>query len=425
MIPFLFLLISTLVRAESCPEGPALSATGSFKIQFGNFVTGQGFRTCDVNDVQMAGLPLEVIGCFPFHESAKYLQVRAPQGWSHPCFQAAPDNFIVHRSDFMLPPSQPTSRTEIPCPEALPQSPLSAHYYSGRGNPIALLIQDFQASENNQKTPQEIEKYHRCLLGSQREQARRDAYSQSFRFQIEEASVTFGVPLGLLTCLCGRESRFQANAQSETGAKGLCQATDANLIDVEKWRREIPAIREAYNSYVQKLGNRLEDRSCANAPLSKSLLVRCPSLAFAAASIYLSYGYSRIEGNTRFRDLHWTGQGLGTLVTVAAAYNVGVPFTDRALRSASQNRRENALLLSTCERWGRSEDAGRSKFRELRGHMLSLRACLKQDVWLDHQGRPLGGECTPSALSLANSRASMERFSRTIPESCPSRTSQR
>jgi hypothetical protein len=112
------------------------------------------------------------------------------------------------------------------------------------------------------------------------------------------------------------------------------------------------------------------------------------------------------------RDDEWSANGLDTLVTLAASYNVGVGFTDKALRHAQRQSWGRKLLNSTCDKFGAA------KFKEVKGHMLSLRSCMKEDSWLDHQGKPLRGECEMDELTERNQLRSLAAYEGSLPGSC-------
>jgi hypothetical protein len=297
----------------------------------------------------------------------------------------------------------------------------SAAAYSQRDNAIGLMINDFEAKDNKLKTAGEIEKYHRCLLSDKAERPNEAAYDGHYKFLIAQATETFDVPVGMLTCLCGRESRFEANeVNDESGATGICQSLDGSLADVERWRQTNPKIKAAWQSFVTHLGPKLEDASCATQPLSPPLLKRCPSLGLGVASIYLKFVYSRVQRNADFGDTTWSAQSVDTLTTVAGAYYAGAGVADKALHGlADRSMWNRAMMHQVCvnaKAKGMTPDWMHTRLSTLRNHMQAVRNCIMAGNWLDHQGNPMGGECKD-----ANADAqvkSMKTFRDSLPVEC-------
>lgn len=397
---------------EGCPRGPAVSRGSSFDIQFGHANSFSDSRGCAVSRDRVTAAPLRILGCEPVSRSPDLLMVEAPANWNHQCFRGTPLErgekrvFVVKASQFRFPHEEVRQQQLEDCQRergpVMPAAGLNLTASSdSRGSPMARLINDMHAAENGQKSTQEIERYHSCWLRSpngprdlSRNQRSLAAYERNYRHLLTVASEQFGVPVGLLSCLCGRESRFQADVSAGpggTGARGVCQATNANLEDVQKWRDTIPAVNEAFTGYLRRLQGQglLERPGCATARLTKDNIVACPSLGFAAAATYLSNGYARVQDGQRRigQRMHWQNQSLDTLVTLAASYNMGVGLTVQAMNRQSRASRSHRLLAATCEHFGAA------KVQEVVGHMVGLRACLQAGTWLDHQGKPLGGEC--------------------------------
>lgn len=305
--------------------------------------------------------------------------------------------------------------------------PLASHaddgaaQYSGRDNAIGLLINDIGAKENKLKTADEIEKYHRCLLSDKAERPNEAAYEGRYRFLIAQATESFDVPVGMLTCLCGRESRFEASeVNDESGATGICQSLAGSLSDVERWRRTNPKVKAAWEAFVGHLGTKLEDPSCAGRPLSPPLLKRCPSLGLGVASIYLKFVYSRVERDNNFASLTWDRQSVDTLTTVAGAYYAGASVAEKALRNQPNRAYWNrSMMHEVCveaKANGMTPDWMHTRLSTLRNHMQAVRNCIMAGTWLDHQGNPMGGECH-SADSPDQLKA-MQKFRESLPVEC-------
>jgi hypothetical protein len=292
--------------------------------------------------------------------------------------------------------------------------------YENRDNGIGLLINDMLATENKLKTADQIEKYHGCLLSGKHEARQSRSYQASYRYLIAIANESFNVPIAMLTCLCGRESRFEATeASEESSAKGICQALNESLADVNRWRASVPALKSDWEGYVRRLGTRLEHSDCASAPLTHETLMRCPSLGLGVASVYLKYVYSRVE-KAPLSDSAFQMQGLNSLVTVAGSYYAGPGLAAKAL-AKSRNRAAwpRALADEVCvdAKAKNRDDAWIFKrLSILRNHMVAVRNCMQDGNWLDHQGKPLRGECaspdTPAQLQA------LEKFKAGIPVAC-------
>jgi hypothetical protein len=406
----LFLILSSLVQAESCKNYYAVSKGNSFRIQFGGLDNPEAIRTCEVKDNEVNHLPLKIMGCVPFEAgNPNYFLVKSPKGWTHPCFERAPTNFLVYANDFQM-KKIPSDEEPVGCLNKL--DPPKEFLFTGRSDPLGLLLSDLAAEENKLKKVTDVEKYHNCLLGKKWEKGQKEDYQDVYRYMLEDASLAFGVPHSLLSCLCGRESRFLSKAVSFSGVKGLCQTTEDLLTDVRKWKEVIPEVKKDWNKYIQALGKKIEHPECAKMQLSSKALKKCPSLGFGVASIYLKYAYAKIEENEKFGDVYWETQSLQTLVSLAAAYNVGVELSDRALAKSKKNSWGTNLLKATCKRFGPK------KFREAKSHMMALRSCLQSDNWLDHHGKPLGGECAISKKEEAALKDRLASYESSLPKDC-------
>lgn len=293
--------------------------------------------------------------------------------------------------------------------------------YEGRDNVIGLMINDMNAGDNKLKTADQIEKYHRCLLSGKSERSQGKSYDELYKHQIAVATESFNVPVGMLTCLCGRESRFDArSANGESSARGICQAMSDSLSDVKRWISEIPALKNSWQGYLGRLGKRLEHADCATSPLNAELLMRCPSLGLGVASVYLSYVYSRVEKSGSLTKNQWDAQGLETIVSVAGSYFAGPGFADKALKSKNRAAWPASLMESQCNfaKEKKKDQAWvNTRLNTLRNHMVSVRNCVQADNWLDHQGKPLRGECESSGS--AAQQKELDKFRASLSMSCP------
>lgn len=412
---FLLLWLATYHAQADCPRGYALARAGSFHAQLGSFVSGQPFEQCAVEDKAVTGTPLEILGCYPHTQDPRYLFVRAPAGWKNKCFPDGTVNIQVLASEFERRDrgASPAAAGEE-CP---PPEPSAAAAYSGRSSALVYLLNDINAEAHDVKTVAEIERYHSCLLAGKGNAKRNKAYGDRYRYMIGEAAAVSDVPISLLTCLCGRESMFDLGSVSDRGVKGLCQTTGGVLADVNDWRKKYPSAREEFNAYVAKIGGRIEHPSCAkkDLQLTRDVISRCPSLSFIVASIYLKYGYNRIENNTvAYTKIHWMAHDMDTTATLAGGYNVGMQLMARSLKEQGRENWGRALLAGTCGHFGRA------KAEEARGQMMSIRSCLESGNWLDHQGKPLAGEeCAQTPAALANQQAKFENYEKSLPIKCP------
>lgn len=418
----ILVLVSPYLAEAACPDGRAISRGRNFSALSGNPADGSKLKECDLKNSQLAGVPLEIVGCHPFSEYPRYLLVKPLDGFTHHCFKEPPESILVNSWEFftsnkVAPRLDPKGDQESGCPEVSPKT--YGGLYNDRKDPIFFLMNDLIASENKLKSAESLEKYHSCLLSNPWEKKQNEIYKTKYRHVLQEAATTFDVPLALLTCLCGRESRFQADAVSSTSVKGLCQTTGRTLMDVEKWRKTIPEVGERWKRFVTDLGKKLEDPSCAQAPINSETIARCPSLGFGAASIYLLYANSRVEKNQRFKNVQWQAHGLENLVTIAASYNVGVELTDRALQDVQSAKWQRTLLSATCKQFSKNKNRAKAKFKELKNHMVALRSCLQEDNWLDHHGKPLKAECSMEEAKVSQQKQRLARFEATIPTDCP------
>lgn len=300
-----------------------------------------------------------------------------------------------------------------------------------RGDAVSVLLDDLMIENTGIKGSQDIDRYHMCLLSQNPgEKTQRQKYYENYRAMIAFANRTFRVPIGLLTCTCGRESRFAADAKNSGGATGVCQATGTFLNDVNKWISRPGRLQNEWRSYIDSLGDRLEHSSCRNLPVTKEMITRCPSLGLGTSAIYLRHIFARFEGKRdEMSEEDWARQSVESFAVASGAYNVGVTFADNVLDGVVDRRRwPQQLLKKTCESWlvrssnpaqrrrelARAED----KFKELKGHLVALRNCLQKENYLDHQGNPMRGECGGSDAQKQQQLAGLERFRTSLPARC-------
>jgi hypothetical protein len=416
---FLFSLWLSLISESAladCPTGYAFVKNREIEVQLGAPTTAKG---CRLKKADLRDQPLPVTGCFPRSPDPQYIYVETPQGFSDPCFLQSPSGIYIRSSDVTINANK--SRDCVECN----RKKEATNAYDNRNFALGLLLNDLAAKENKLKPFDKVEKYHRCLLNNKREQGNAGKYEERYRHLIETARESFGVPVGLLTCLCGRESRFNATEQNkESSAKGICQAMSGSLADVERWRSSIPTLKTYWKSFVNRLGKQLEDPSCMGQPLSHEILMRCPSLGIGVAAIYLNYVYSNVERSKTFADINWESQSLNTLTSVAGSYFLGPGTAMRAFKKTS-NRSEwpQALARQVCEDSNTAKVKLTPKQLEerlatLQNHMAAIRNCMQNDNWLDHQGKPMGGECAMSPEQIANNTQDMNRFRASLPRKC-------
>lgn len=277
---------------------------------------------------------------------------------------------------------------------------------------IFRILESDDAQNNGFKQIGHLEKYHRCLLTGKKNQY--DNYVTRYREIIEDASSAFGLPMALLTCSCGRESLFDAKATSHTNVKGICQNVGASLQDVNRWISiKGSKVQERWKRFLSLLGNKIESKSCLTAGLSQQAVERCPSLGLGAAAVYYSYLYKEATEEESIGSASWDSKSLDTLITLAAANNVG-PARVKSLRGKKKDKWAKALLAETCQK------DGLGKFKEVKAHMLALHSCLIDGSWLDHQGKPLGGECARNndPVSVAKQQGARAAFAGRLLNSC-------
>lgn len=306
-------------------------------------------------------------------------------------------------------------------------------------NPIDTLLGDQKVESTGTKSFKGVEGYHICLLSQYPKEAKQlNDYYNKYSGMFVMAERTFGVPTNLLACTCGRESRFDGKAKHGAGATGLCQATDVFLNEINAWLNPGPRknekLRKEWASYLSRIEDRLEDPSCKTFNVTKALIAKCPALGLGTASMYLRHISSRLmpPGHPvdKMSDKDWSQQSLETMVIASGAYNTGISFFDKILEG-NTNRKAwpYHVLKKTCESWGVRKDANpaqrnaqlktaTAKFKELKGHMVALRNCLQKDSYLDHHGKPMGGQCKTNPADQQKQIAGLNRFKSSMPENC-------
>lgn len=350
---------------------------------------------------------------------------------------AAGDRRITPRRDTETSPSTVTSGTGVRTNDGANRPWTDAEREANkietyrRGDPVSVLLDDLMIENTGMKSSQDIDRYHMCLLSQTKgENAQRTKYDEDYRAMIAYANRNFRVPIGLLTCTCGRESRFDSSAKSG-GATGVCQATGSFLDEVNKWIARPGKIQNEWRSYIDSLGARLEHSSCKNLPVTKEMIVKCPALGLGTSAIYLRHIFARFEGNKKdeMSEEDWSRQSVESFAVASGAYNVGVTFADDVLDGVNDRKRwPQHLLKKTCESWlVNSEDPAKRrqqlarashKFSELKNHLVALRNCLQKENYLDHQGKPMRGECGGTEAQKQKQLAGLERFKSSLPARC-------
>lgn len=303
-----------------------------------------------------------------------------------------------------------------------------------RGDGIAAKLDDLMVENTGIKSSTEIDEYTSCMLSqTSRESEARKKYQENYRAMIAFASRTYRVPIGLLSCTCGRESRYASSAQND-GATGLCQATGGFLEEINKWINKPGAAQNEWRDYIDSLGARLEHSSCRNTPITKEMIKLCPSLGLGTSAIYLRHIFARFEGKSKDSDMgeaDWGRQSVESFAVASGAYNVGVSFADNVLDGVTNRKGwPNHLLKKTCESWlVRSDDPvkrkiqldrAKNKFSEVKNHLVAVRNCLQKDNFLDHQGNPMNGACGGTDAQKKKQLASLQKFKSSLPVRCES-----
>lgn len=373
---------------------------------------------CRVEDPALTGNPLEVIGCFSKSPSRVPVFVKAPEGITNKCIEREDRVLQVFPEDFQFQPvnavtkkaAAPVPAAAVDCQEPVMQT-MDPDVAAGMTSIFRILESD-DAQSNGFKQIGHLEKYHRCLLTGKKNQY--DNYVTRYRDIIENASEAFGLPMALLTCSCGRESLFDAKATSHTNVKGICQNVGASLEDVSRWINiKGSAVQKRWKRFLTLLGDKIEYKSCLRAELSQRTVEHCPSLGLGAAAVYYSYLYKEATEEESIGNASWDSKSLDTLITLAAANNVG-PARVKALQGKKKDKWAKALLAETCKK------DGVAKFNEVKDHMLALHSCLIDGSWLDHQGKPLAGECSKlnGPESLAKQQSARAAFAGRLLNSC-------
>lgn len=461
------LIVGALVptaQAVECPVGRWVKATTT-EMQF-PWRLGNTNKECQImNPEALVNQGAVVVGCVPGERGTSYI-VEPQSRILNNCFSFEQKRFSFPASSFAVQAEAPPVRTaevsrriqpradnlpatspdtSLAAPsgttEASETAPVNRRWTDEerrqnqldsyrRGDPVSVLLDDLMIENTGIKGSEDIDRYHMCLLSQNPgEKSQREKYYENYRAMIAFANRSFRVPIGLLTCTCGRESRFDGRAKNG-GATGVCQATGSFLTEVNKWIARPGKIQNEWRAYIDSLGDRLEHSSCRNLPVTKEMIARCPSLGLGTSSIYLRHIFARFEGKRdEMSDEDWARQSVESFAVASGAYNVGVTFADNVLDGVSDRKRwPQHLLKKTCESWlVRSEDPAKrrrelaraeDKFKELKNHLVALRNCLQKENYLDHQGNPMRGECGGTEAQKKKQVAGLERFKSSLPARC-------
>ncbi len=258
-----------------------------------------------------------------------------------------------------------------------------------------------------------------------------NAYLNEYRHYISAASESFGIPEVALTCLLFRESQFQANARSRTGAIGIAQFTTVGRSEVDKHLRQVDDLstlgeqlknredfiadyrsklsrgerptdweRERYGNFVverdhMRLGFMWQDyidsvrgRIGANPPWSgpyptrfTEQRARDPRLAIGAAALYFRRIADRYGRVIEEDDILQKGDTFDLMVISSGAYNWGWGDLERHLKRKQKQARFNGTYRDWMRdqkgNWAELAKGGRS---ETDRHMESVRRCMESGV---------------------------------------------
>jgi hypothetical protein len=109
------------------------------------------------------------------------------------------------------------------------------------------------------KTQDELDEYFNCHIATgvgETEQRRRQAHLQEYRTlyrpMIELAAQHFQMPYAMTACVMFRESRFNREAVSDIGARGIAQFTEATYNRMRRDMANVRRIERDYQEYVRQ-----------------------------------------------------------------------------------------------------------------------------------------------------------------------------
>lgn len=432
--------------ADECPIGKIVKTEGVVEDLEFRWRMNSTDKQCRILNPQVFRVRGgKVVGCSESDGVQKYMI--EPRGTVvTDCFTFQPQRLVFPADRFYveLPPAAhgapipPKRKSSGPgAISVAEQKRLDAIEAWNGGDNIATAIDDSNNENTGAKTSEGIYKFHSCLLSEDgTEQTQKKKYLENYRALISYANREFQVPISLLTCTCGRESRFEAGARNPGGAAGICQATGPFIDEINSFIAKPGPLRDQWKAYLISTQGRGEPEDCRalNAdgsplPLTKARVVRCPSLGLGSAAMYLRHIFARLEGKRHVMTIEdWQKQNVASFVAASGAFNVGVSFADSVLNGVDRSHWPEVLLTRTCQSWRvtsanpaerkKQLQRAQDKFYELRGHLIALRNCLQKDNYLNHQGEPLGGECADLKISQQSQLASFKAFDESLPAGC-------
>lgn len=226
-------------------------------------------------------------------------------------------------------------------------------------------------------------------------------------FAFRRNGTDYSVNPVMFRCLLRRESGFDPVNKSTTGAVGLGQHTNVNILHIknrlekkENWERQL------WDRFFGQMKNDPEGRALlAQCPRTANGEMpsfkdkqdaACPLQSMAASALYNLQIQESLRRSSKVKQINWNEE-LNYQVAVGAAYNLG----DGAAAKAVSD-----LVVSNWPEAIQSRAPSADKNSEVSNHIHALRNCMQKDNWNPMARKEsVNNKCSGAATSPAKAKA--------------------
>jgi hypothetical protein len=281
----------------------------------------------------------------------------------------------------------------LPPEEITPEDPYDSEDTvpaGAKGWGISELIGLLRRQQAGLKSTSNIDNYIRCYPYGKNSYKNFKRYAKYIDlaadvFRVEIKSNTYEVHPSLMRCLLRRESGFDPENNSHTGAVGLGQHTDINIREIKKrintsgsWEQKL--WRDFFDRVRKMPGGQAEMNKCMGTSENGRPVfdtkddARCPLQSIAASSIYNLLIQRELMKSSKARNIEWE-QELDYQLAVAATYNLG----NGASRTAVKDLFVGGWLDAIRKKSKKSKDP--NKDDEVNAHIKAIRNCMQVNNW--------------------------------------------
>lgn len=313
-----------------------------------------------------------------------------------PTPQSIPDLLAIPDAPQSTAPCKSDIQTlieSLPPQEFVPEDPYESEDTvpaGAKGWGIFELIGLLRRQQAGLKSPANIDNYIRCYPYGDNGYKNYKKYAKYIDlaadvFRIDIKNNTYEVHPSLMRCLLRRESGYDPENNSHTGAAGLGQHTDINIKEIKKrintagsWEQKL--WREFFDRVRKTPGGQKEIKKCLGSSETDRPVfetkddAKCPLQSIAASSIYNLLIQRELMKSSQSRNIEWE-QELDYQLAVAATYNLG----NGASRAAVKDLFVGGWLDAIRKKSKKSKDP--NKDDEVEAHIRAIRNCMQVNNW--------------------------------------------